>query len=216
MEIVMVGGGGHARSILEVIREPDSRSRVVGYLDSGPVAVLRELGIPHLGTDADAEVPRNSYGMLGMAALTGWRTRLERVARLDHRFSGWARVCSTSASVAPDVELGCGTVVMPGAVIRAGVTVGEHCVINSGAVIDHESTLGHNVHIAPGAVLGGNVRIDDHAFVGLGARVRNGVWIGAGAVIGMAAGVVESVARESRVIGVPARVEGRSNHRPGG
>ncbi len=58
-------------------------------------------------------------------------------------------VISSSANIAPDVQIG------PFCVVESDVTLGEGCVLESRAVIRGKTTLGPNNHVFEGAVLGG-------------------------------------------------------------
>src|SRR5262249_21689161 len=157
-DIVMVGGGGHAKVILGVLRKLGTHA-IVGYTDGsdpGPV-----LGVPHLGSD-DA-LP----GLIGRrracAAALGGRTtgisdrRGRTAARLEALGFELPAIVSGDAIVGEDVTIGPGTFVAEGVVVNPGAAVGRFCILNTHCTVEHDCRLGDFVHIAPAAVLSGGV-----------------------------------------------------------
>lgn len=81
------------------------------------------------------------------------------------------------ASVARS-SIGCGTVVMAGAIVQPDSLIGEHVIINTNSSVDHDCVIGNFCHVAPGATLCGNVTLGCGAFIGAGAIVAPGVRVG--------------------------------------
>jgi acetyltransferase EpsM len=204
--IVVIGGGEHARVLIEAARSRSSLHEVLGFVDPEACEeTTRRLGVPRLGGEEALERHRGVLGILGFAALESRNRREEAVTRLSSRLDGWATVVHSSAWVSPTATVGEGTVIMAGAVVQTGARIGAHCVINTGAIVEHDADLGAHVQLAPGATLGGSVRIGSLAYIGVGAVVRDHIAIGAGATVGMGAVVVRDVVAGALVMGVPAR-----------
>ncbi len=130
----------------------------------------------------------------------GNNTIRKQVAR---RFTGLIAeaVSHSSAILSKEIELGDGSVVMPGAIINAGSKIGKHCIINSGAVVEHDVRLENFVHIAPNAVLTGNVSVGEGTQVGTGASIIPGINIGKWAAIGAGAVIIEDIPDFAVVVG---------------
>jgi sugar O-acyltransferase (sialic acid O-acetyltransferase NeuD family) len=204
--IVVIGGGEHARVLIEAIRAGSTSQELLGFVDPDPCEeTARGLRVRRLGGEDVLERHPGALGILGFAALETRDRREEAVRRLSPLLHGWATVVHASARVSPTATLGEGTVIMAGAVVQTGARIGAHCVINTGAIVEHDAVLGAHVHLAPRATLGGAVRIGPLAYIGLGAVVRDHTNVGAGATVGMGAVVVRDVAAGARVMGVPAR-----------
>lgn len=210
--LVVVGGGEHARVVIEAARTRPDAWQVLGIVDPGPATRTRELlEIEHLGDD-DAlaaqidrsEDDRRPWCVLGFVGSEGVQARERAVERLGPA-ARWATVVHQRAWVSPSAELGEGSVVLAGAILNAGAVIGRHAIVNSAAVIEHDVVLGDHVHVGPGAVLGGGSRAGTGAVLGLGSRVRDHVEVGPGATIGMGAVVVADVAPGTVVAGSPAR-----------
>lgn len=204
--IVVVGGGEHARVLIEAIRSGGGGQDVIGFVDPDPcVETTRRLGVPRLGGEDVLVRHAGALGILGFAALDAGVRRAEAVRRLTPLLSGWATVVHASAWVSPTATVGEGAVIMAGSVVQSGAVIGAHSIVNSGAVVEHDVVLGEHVHLAPGSTLGGAVRVGPMAHIGLGAVVRDHRSVGAGATVGMGAVVVRDVLPGATVTGVPAR-----------
>lgn len=112
------------------------------------------------------------------------------------------------------VEIGDNAVIMMGAILNIGAVVGERSMIDMGAVLGGRAIVGKNCHIGAGAVLAGVVEpasakpvvVEDDVLIGANAVVIEGVHIGKGAVVAAGSVVIEDVAPDMVVAGVPAKV----------
>ena len=207
--VILVGGGGHGRVLLEALRR--SGVIVAGVVDRDPAAAAR-LGLPGLGDDAaflaSAQPGALLVNGIGGMADTGLRRAVfERFLAAGFRF---ATVIHPSAVVAEDVALGDGAQVMAGVVIQPGSRIGANAILNTRCVVDHDCVIGAHAHIAPGAVLAGGVEVGAGAVVGTGASVRPLMRIGEGSVVGAGAAVVAMVPAHHVAVGVPARAVSKS------
>jgi acetyltransferase EpsM len=215
--IVVLGGGEHARVVIEAARSRPGAWDVVGVVDPSPApSAVTMLDVPYLGDDdAYAAETRSTAGSSTMpwlvVGLGGMDPGPRRAVAARHGGSGdWATIVHATAWVSPSAELAGGAVVFAGATVSAGARIGSHAIVNTGAIVEHDVVVGPFGQVAPGAVIGGGVRIGDGAFIGLGARVRDHITIGESAVIGMGAVVVGDVASGTTVVGDPARVRERA------
>lgn len=205
---VIVGGGGHARVVIDTLRASG---------DASPYAVLDRNaqlwgkdvdGVPVLGGDdllrelLGRGVTRFAIGVGGVGD-NGPRRRLFDLALAQ----GFRPVTAKhpTAVCSPAAEVGDGSLLAPLAIVNAGATVGRNVIVNSGAIVEHDCLVGDHVHLATGATLAATVRVGTGAHVGAGATVRQGLTIGEGAIVGAGAVVVADVAPGVIVVGVPAR-----------
>ena len=57
------------------------------------------------------------------------------------------------ATVAADVSIGAGSVIVAGSVVNPAAAIGENVIVNTGSSVGHECIIGDGVYIAPGAHL---------------------------------------------------------------
>jgi sugar O-acyltransferase (sialic acid O-acetyltransferase NeuD family) len=107
--------------------------------------------------------------------------------------------------IAPDVEIGEGTVIFAGSVVHPSTRIGRHCVLNTGCSVDHDCRIDDFAQVAPGARLAGSVSLGEGAQVGIGACVIQTVTLGAWSVVGAGAAVVRDIPDGVVAKGVPAR-----------
>jgi acetyltransferase EpsM len=209
--LVVVGGGEHARVVIDAARSRPDAWTVVGYADPvAPVAASHPgFDIDYLGDDvalakrlATTPAADRPTLVLGFGApLTGRRA----TARSFGPDATWATIVHAAAWVSPHAALEPGCVVLAGAVVNTEARLGAHAIVNSGAVVEHDVVIGAGSHVAPGAIIGGGTRIGEDVLVGLGAAIRDHVTIGDRAVVGMGAVVVGDIGDDVTVVGNPAR-----------
>jgi sugar O-acyltransferase (sialic acid O-acetyltransferase NeuD family) len=205
INLVLLGGGGHAKSVLTVVKKL-GQYRVAGYVDSEDRGQL--LGVPYLGNDDDLKGLVSRYSLHGAVIGIG-NTTLSRVRPALMQFLGTLplecpAICSPAAVINEEVRLGKGTVVLDGAVVNSGTTIGDCCIINTQSTVEHDCILGDNIHVSPGALLSGGVSIGNNTLVGAGSIVIQGVRICKDCVIGAGAVVVRDINEPGTYLGVPA------------
>jgi len=211
--LILIGAGGHAKVILEVLRYLDYR--LLGVIDPRGIAGLgaNAVEVEWLGDDGalaahspDAVMLLNGVGSVGSTAV-----RRDVFARFSRRGYLFCPIMHPSAIVASDLTFGPGTQIMAGAVIQPGCVLGDNIIINTRASIDHDCRIGDHVHVAPGVTLSGQVTIGEGAHIGTGATVIQGITIGRNVIVGAGAVVTGNVADGTTVVGVPARPRALGN-----
>ena len=220
-DLVCIGGGEHARVVMEAALSCPARWRLLGFVDDKPcAATLNRLGVPRLGNDEKGLSLLSAISdvafVLGIGAVGGTGIREEALQRYVEASARFAAVVHARAWVSPSAVLDEGVFVAAGAVVNTGAHLGIHAVVNTGAIVEHDASLGAFSQVGPGAVVGGGVVLEDYAYVGLGARVRDHLRVGRGALVGMGAVVTRSVLPAEVVVGVPAAPLRGSKEAPAG
>ena len=148
--------------------------KIIG--DGGHAAVIREL------IAANPIERAVNDGVFVVAVGDNAARKREVLSRSGEPLILWSLIHPFSW-VSPSASIGCGTVVMAGAVIQAGASIGTYCIINTGATVDHGCTIGNYAHIAPGAHLCGNVTVGEGALVGVGVGIAPGAKIPAWSLV---------------------------------
>lgn len=190
--LVMIGGGGHAGVLVDMLRAQGREVRAIvcpDDIDQRPVFA----GILHLKRDddvlqfpADEVLLVNGVGMLPNSSLK--RKLNEYFLEQGYQF---ATVVADGAFVSPYARLLPGSQVFTGAIIQAGAVIGEHSVVNSGAIVEHDSSVGAYNHIAPGATLCGQVVTETDVYVGANATIIQNMTLAQGSIAGAGAIVTQ-------------------------
>lgn len=199
-ELVLIGAGGHARSLLQAVAEQPA-----GYVAPAPAVSLE---LPWLGADdLFLETCSPDESRIAVAMVSGRDGSMALRRSILDRYSAYefATVVAPTAWVAQSAVVGEGCQLMHGCFVNAATTLGPNCIVNTRAVVEHDCRLGSNVFVGPGAVICGNVTVGDDVFIGAAAAIRPGISICSGAVIGLGAAVVGDITEPGTYAGVPAR-----------
>lgn len=205
--IVVVGAGGHARVVADVIRLTGA-FELHGFLDTENAERRGEAyeGSHVLGGhEIIAELKRDGVAHAAVA-IGDNHARLRIGGELEQLGFVLPALAHPAATIAANVHLGAGCVVFAGAIINPATRIGRLAIINTAASVDHDCTIGDGAHIGPGVHLAGWVTVEEAALVGVGAAVRPRISIGRDAIVGAGAAVIGDVAPGTTVAGVPARI----------
>ena len=106
------------------------------------------------------------------------------------------------------VDIGEGSMIMPGAVLTIDIRVGRGVLVNIGATVGHDCVLDDFCSIQPGANLTGRVHVGKRAYIGIGATLicrGEKLIIGDDAVVGGGSVVLHHVPAGQTVVGNPAK-----------
>ncbi len=203
--ILVIGGGGHAKSVISAIKKLD-QFKIVGYLDVKDQGEV--LGVKWIGTDENRTEIYEKYrcsAALGIGSTEISQQRCEIIKKFTASGFSFPVIVSPTAIVNEDVKIAQATVILDGVIINAGTRVGQGCILNTGSVIEHDCTIGDFVHIAPGVILSGGVYIGNNCLLGTGSKVIQCRSICSDCLVGAGAVVVEDINSSGTYVGVPAR-----------
>lgn len=182
--IILVGGGGHCHSCIDVIEKED-RFTIVGVVDLPGKQGQTILGYPVIGTDDDLPNlvnPETAFLItIGQIGSPSMRKILYR--KLKELNATLPVIISPLAYVSPHARVAEGTIVLHGVIINACASIGTNCIINTNSLIEHDSVVGDHCHIATGAIVNGGVDVGDETFLGSGAVTRQNTSIPAGSFV---------------------------------
>jgi sugar O-acyltransferase (sialic acid O-acetyltransferase NeuD family) len=183
--LLLIGCGGHARSLIELIESADDW-RIHGLVGLPGQVGSRVLGYPVIGCDADLPALQEECqeAVLAIGQLPGPTPRQRLAAELEQLGFKFPLLTSPNAVVSKHAHLGPGTTVGHGVIVNAGAVVGHHCILNSRALIEHDVQIGDHCHISTGALVNGGVRVGSGSFIGSGAMLRESLELPPFTVIG--------------------------------
>lgn len=201
--LLIIGAGGHAKVAGDCARAANLWSSLLFFDDRWP-AHPRCGPWNIAGKCADAISQATADDQV-FVAIGSNEARLKWLTRLSQHGLDLASIIHPHAQVSPDTKLGTGTLVVAGAVVNIGAELGSGCIANTGCGIDHDCRLEEGVHVCPGAYLAGNVSVGSLSWIGIGSAVSHGISIGRRVTVGAGAVVINDVADQLTVVGVPAR-----------
>jgi len=177
-KIILIGGGGHCRSVIDVI-EQEARFKIVGIVDKPKLLNSKILGYPVVGNDSDlknlANKYENAFITVGQVKTSSLRIKLYDLA-IEAGFT-LPFIISPNAYVSKHSKIGRGTIIMNDAIINANAYVGNNCIINSKALIEHDCSISNHCHISTNATINGGVKIGSQCFIGSNVTTRENITV---------------------------------------
>lgn len=183
-EIILVGGGGHCRSVIDVI-EAEAKFKVAGIIDKAEYLGEAVLNYKVIGSDRDfQELSREyKYALVTIGQIKTSDLRMKLYERVKNAGFMVPTIVSPRAYVSKYAQLGEGTVIMHDALVNANVVIGKNCIINTKALIEHDSQVGDHCHISTSVTVNGGVHIADSCFIGSNAVTKEGIEINEGSFV---------------------------------
>jgi sugar O-acyltransferase (sialic acid O-acetyltransferase NeuD family) len=199
--LILIGAGGHARACIDVI-EHLGAFKIAGLTGTEEELQNELMGYPVIGTDTDLPelAKQYQYALITIGQIESplVRQRLyEQALALGFKLPV---IISSLAHVSCHALVGCGTIVMHGAIVNANAKVGNNCIINNKALIEHDVTVGDHCHISTGAIVNGAANIGRGSFVGSGSVIKQGITLGSRCVVGMGMSVRHHHVEKSRIL----------------
>lgn len=206
-DLIIIGGGDHARVIIEMAIALPEMWNVLGFTDDADCLETQEkFSVSRLGNDQDIpEILNRKPKAKLILAMGDLSTRKKIVKLLCIQDDQWATLIHPSAEISPSAKISHGVTILSRVVIQTSSVIREHAIINNGSIVEHDVTIGPFTHVAPGVVMGGGCRTGDSAMIGLGSRIRDHVIIGNRVTIGAGSVVVTDIPDEETAVGIPAK-----------
>lgn len=172
-KIILISGGGHCRSCIDVIEQED-RFIIAGIVDVPEKLNQTVLGYPVIASDADLAELVKTYSnvLITLGQIKSPARRMVLFNDLKGMGAQFPVIQSPLAYVSSHACVGEGTVVMHHALINAGARVGRNCIINTKALVEHDAIIEDHCHISTGAIINGGVSVGSGSFVGSGAVTK--------------------------------------------
>jgi UDP-perosamine 4-acetyltransferase len=206
-KLLIIGAGGHARSVLDIALQNDDYSQIE-CIDSTFPESTRVEGfeeIPIIGNDSNLKSLYNQGYRYIFVALGGNKIRHELYNKVMLLGFEPVNIISRHAVISSRTRLGKGICIMAGATINVNTIINDNCIINTKCSIDHDCHIEESSHIAPGVTISGNVRVGEGAWIGTGTSIIDNISIGKWSFVGGGAAVVKDLEPNALYCGVPAK-----------
>ena len=193
--LVIYGGGGHGKTIIDLVRALGSYD-IVGIVDDGlpmgsSVMDIKVLGGSDVLASLESKGIRQAVNAVGGIGEIGQRVKIFRTI-LEAGFNCPALI-HPSAAIEASAQIDSGAQILPQAYVGTRAKIGFGVLLNSGAIVSHDCEIGDYAGLAPGAILAGGVIVGEGVQIGMGATINLQVSIGVGARIGNSAVIKRDV-----------------------
>lgn len=202
-ELAILGCGGHARAILDVVLTNDPDARVVfvdenaqpneKIITKNPPRVFEV--VPEINEEDDREY---------FVAVGDNQRRRKILESLGE--ATIASVIAKDAEIRTDAEVEPGCYIGHHAIVGPFAHVGKGSIINTRSHISHEVVVGQYSQLALDVTVGGRTEIGDEVFIGMRACIFDRLKICSGAKISAASVVRQDITIPGIYVGSPARL----------
>lgn len=163
------GNGGHSRVVQQLARHKYNKINIFDENNQSEEVV---------GNFEEMINYNNLNNCDNFIALGDNEIREQKLKTLIDKNIKVTSLIDNGALLANNIEIGKGSIVMPGCIINSNTKIGIGCIINTGSLIDHDCKLNDYVHISPGCKLGGTIVIGRLSWIGIGTTIINNISIG--------------------------------------
>tara|TARA_Y100001954_G_C15777237_1_gene587712 strand:- start:545 stop:1180 length:636 start_codon:yes stop_codon:yes gene_type:complete len=204
---ILVGCGGHCRSVLELLHSKDLFHKVHSIININPSSFTDNefiRGVPVLnGLDELYNYSPSTYSPI--LSIGDNKIRSSVFFELKKRGYILPNLIHSNAYVSCTAVIGEGSLVFANSFLGDSATVGVSSILNTSSVVEHESIIHDFVHVAPGSVICGRSSIHSYCLIGANSTILPELSIAEDITIGASATVTKSLLLPSKkYIGTPA------------
>jgi len=205
-EIILVGGGGHCKSCIDVI-ETENKYSILGIIDLPSEFGKLTLDYKVIGNDDDLpELAKKGFNFLITLGHMGKSRRRKQLFKIIADNGGKIpTIVSPKSHISKHSTIGKGTIIMHHALINADSIIGDNCIINNKALIEHDATIGNDTHISTGAIVNGDCKVGHDCLIGSASVIKHSISICENTIIGAGAVVVNDIIESGVYVGSPAK-----------
>ncbi len=203
--MIIIGAGGHAKTIAAAISLKDKNSTIRVLCDDEN---FNKTKLPRLGTfEYFNQNISNEECILGFGDIFNRSSFIKNNPTLNY-----TSIISPNSDVYTN-NIGVGTFVETQAVLHVDTKIGAHCIINVGAVLCHDVIIGDYSHIGANATLCGEAIIGQKTFIATGAIILPKIKIGNNVIVGAGSVVTKNIPDNVVVYGNPAKIIRKNENR---
>lgn len=205
-KIILVGAGGHCKSVLDSIKE-SNQYEIVGIIEksicNGKVLDVDIIGDDNMLKSFYESGINNAFITVGSIG----DVRIRRKIYNNLKSIGFKIpvIIDKTAVVSKYAEIEEGVFIGKGAVVNANAIIKSNAIINTGAIVEHDCVIGEFAHLSPRSTLCGEVEVGSNTHIGASAIVIQGIKIGENSIVGAGSVIVKDVEEQQKVFGNPGR-----------
>ena len=176
--IILIGGGGHCKSVIDVI-EQEGQFEIAGIVDKPEFLGSDILGYSVIGNDSDLGnlAKKYQYALITVVQIKSPLLRIKLFELAEKSGFTLPSIISPRAYISKHAMVGKGVVIMHDVLINANAKIGDNCIINSKVLIEHDCSISKHCHISTNATINGGVTVKPGCFIGSGAITKESIII---------------------------------------
>lgn len=193
MNRALIGGGGHAKEIMNQMSENLIRFVDDKFYDGSDPMIL----------------PLSSFNPIEyevMIAIGNSTDRMNMLSRLPENTKFFSFIHPTALIISDSISIGEGSFIGAYSILTCDIQIGKHAILNRGIHVGHDSVIGDFFSAMPGTIVSGNVSIGNAVYMGTNSSAIEKVSICSNVVIGAQGCVVSDILEGGVYAGVPAKL----------
>jgi sugar O-acyltransferase (sialic acid O-acetyltransferase NeuD family) len=176
--IILVGGGGHCKSVIDVLVD-SQEFKIIGILDMKDKVGSNLLGFPIIGTDEDIPelVIKYKHFHITIGHILSNFNRVNLFHRIVSLGGVFPVIKAYDAHISKYALIQPGSFIGHKTVVNAGAKIGFNCIINTGAVIEHDSIVENSSHISTCVTVNADCQVGEGSFLSSHVVINRGVKI---------------------------------------
>jgi sugar O-acyltransferase (sialic acid O-acetyltransferase NeuD family) len=201
--MLVIGAGGHALEILDVLLQDNYPHPIYFYDDITP-SLTSFRGFPVVQSEAMLKeiYPASFFFVLGIGSPNHRKNMYEKFISLGGDFSSVISNKSIHANQLLNKEFD----LMNLCYLGPETCIGKGTLINTGAQIHHEVEIGEFTEISPRALLLGKVKVGNLCSLGGNCTILPKIRIGNNVIVGAGTVVTSDVPDNKLIVGVPGKI----------
>lgn len=202
--INILGCGGHARSVADVIFRIDNDTKITFFDDKakkGEVIFNEWGGYNVYPLEKISNAKDESPLFIAIGDNDKRREYVDRFNCIDTSIN----IISPESKMSFFSSLGVGNFIANMAYVGPEVHIGNYNIVNTSSVIEHEVQIGNYTHISVNSTICGKCQIGNNVFLGAGAVVIDKISICDNVVIGANSVVIDDISKPGVYVGNPAK-----------
>lgn len=201
--MVVIGAGGHALEVLDVLIQDNYRKNIYFFDDVNPENIIFR-GYKVFKNEAELKTifPSNFDFCLGIGSPKVRHFLYERFKAIGGEFQS----VISSKAILPQEKIPFHFDVMNLCYLGPETSIGLGTLLNTGSQIHHEVKIGQFTEVSPRALLLGKVQIGDYCSLGGNCTILPKVKLGNNVIVGAGSVVTKDVPDGKTVVGVPAKI----------
>jgi sugar O-acyltransferase (sialic acid O-acetyltransferase NeuD family) len=174
--IIVFGGGGHARSCIDlVLRLNKYKVKKIIGLEGDNNSDIFNIKVDNSNFDIKELEKKYKNALIAIGQIKTPEPRKKIYNILKKNNFSLPSIISDLAYISDKSQIQESCTIMNMVNINSGVSISSNCIINSGAIIEHDVKIEKHCHISTGAILNGGVTIGEGSFIGSGAILHEQV-----------------------------------------